>query len=518
MKRALAILAVASMFGFAGLAQFSGSWDLTVGVLPAVTLDTSLTLEYTFSGWVVSSVSSFNDEDGFSNQKFTLSGDLGAISVDAEMAFLPNPTWAVWHAATQTESTAVCPVYDTTISWTNVPAMDYFKATFSVAFAGVDSELLMYQRGYAHDFFEAWDLIDHRDGAPTGYYVWVYDPGYSLGTGFRLKMSGTFNDITITSYTYSNLVETVKLLDSNGCPTIELKGDYKVDGCGQLFSGELVTLEGLQMCCGTTLNAALSIGCYGFDYLYVYVEDIPWVGSLTLSPWVKFTVDSKEFGFCGDIAGLGDCFTVSTVLIWSDEVKAHNEIPNMLEGLAIKEISFSCDFSDCMSFSAGTILYDLKNNAYYTINGPDVPWGIEFYDENEEYIGSMYVCKPDVKYFAWEKFSLSFCGPSCCGGSWTVDTTTYFGKGYEITSWTCTIDANPAPEEGPPSPPASPEKSALKCTPNYGDEVELGTLFGWMMSEVSASVPLTNDISLTLDLGVSFLGVENLDVGFSFQF
>jgi len=515
MKRALALLAACSLFGFVGFAQFSGSWDLTVGLLPAVTLDTSLTLEYTFSGWVFSSVSSFNDADGFSSQKFTLSGNLGAVAVDAEMVFLPGSTWAVWHAATQTVSTTVCPVYDKTYTWTDGPAMDYFKATFSLSFAGVDTELLMYQCGYAHDFFEAWDLIDSRTGAPTGYYVWVYDPGYALGTGFRLKIGSTFNDITITSYTYFNLVETVKLLDTDGCPTITLKGDYKVAGCNILFSSQLVTLEGLSMCCGMTVNAALSIGCYGFEYLYVYVEDIPWVGGLTLTPWVKFTVDAKEFGFCGDIAGLGDCFTVSTVLIWVGE-EAHNEIPNMLEGLAIKEISFTCELSECLSFSAGTILYDLTTNAYYTIDGAAVPWEVAF-TVNEQYIGSLYLCKPDVQYFAWEKFSLSFCGPGCCGGEWTVDTTTYFGKGYEIDAWVCTIDATPAEEEIP-SPPETPTESALKCTPTYGDEVQLGTLFGWMMTEVSASVPLTGDISLTLDLGVSFLGVEYLDVGFSFQF
>ena len=130
------------------------------------------------------------------------------------------------------------------------------------------------------------------------------------------------------------------------------------------------------------------------------------------------------------------------------------------------------------------------------------------------------MCKPSEKYFAWEKFSFSFCGPGCCGGNYEITVDTYFGKGYKIERYFARfVSPTWTPEEEPPSTPKEVgEGVCVVFYPDYGAEFELGTLFGWMETVVSASVPMTADISLTLDLDISFLGVEELGVGFSFQF
>jgi len=90
MKRALALLAACSLFGFAGLAQFSGEWDTTINVLPTLGLEeTSLTLNYTFAGWALTSVSTF-DSTGFASQSFEAEGALGPVEIEASMAFCPG--------------------------------------------------------------------------------------------------------------------------------------------------------------------------------------------------------------------------------------------------------------------------------------------------------------------------------------------------------------------------------------------------------------------------------------------
>jgi len=115
MKRALAILAACSLFGFAGFAQFSGTWEgeiLLVGTdAPSLTSST-LTLDYTFNGWTLTSVSGF-ESDEFSSQKFEASGAFGPIEIEGSMAFNPAATDTIeWECDTQTGSVeATGPVY-----------------------------------------------------------------------------------------------------------------------------------------------------------------------------------------------------------------------------------------------------------------------------------------------------------------------------------------------------------------------------------------------------------------------
>ena len=500
----------------------SGSWDLSLAFLPAIGVDTTLTVEYTVGGWTFASISDFNDADGFANQKFTANGVLGAFTFASEMVFLPSPTWATVHGYTvvQTPSLA-CPIYDTITTYQDGPVMDYSKTSLSVSIAGINAEILVYQRGYAHDVYQAWDLIDPATLLPTDWYFWCYDNGKDLGTGFRAKFAGTVGGMTITSYTYFSLNELWRwnALVTN-CPTMTPRGIfYVLDDCNLGFTKEIITVEDADLCCGMTLNAALTVGCNGFDSLYLYTTGVPFFSGINLSPWIIFTVNSKEFGFCGTFDVPTGCVTLTPTFLWS-EVDAHNDIANTLDGIAIKDITLTCELDECSSFGASVVLYELTDNAFYTIDGPDAVWTIADFDT----AGTWFLCLPNEQYFAWEKFDFSFCGLSCCDNgvdTYTIDATVYFGKGYVIDSYDITVpdpeDTEDAVQVIPGEPPVN-ESSCYTYDPVYGAEFQLDTLFGWMMVEVSASVPVSTDISLTLDLGVSFLGFENLAVGFTFQF
>ena len=593
MKRALAILATCILFGFAGLAQFSGSWDLTLTILPSpLSLESTFTLEYTYANWVFSSTSDFKDT-GFTSLLFSASGTLGPVSIESEMEFLPQAsiTWTYYEL--ETPQTPSCPLKTTVWYWdpnagttgawvdtaVTFPVMNYWETTLSLSFAGLEAELLMYQKGFDEFFGESWwyyDVSPLDDGAGDPEYVttrtkrtsgtpsfdeydydcWSY---VNTGTGWRVKVGGELNGVTLTSYTYFNLTETLDMDTDEGCPQLELKGDYAIaeyGECGVGFTSELITFEGFSICCGATLNAALSIGCTGFDYLFVYVENVPVFSWMNISPWVKFTIDKKEFGFCATPVTAGGCITVSPVF-QMEEDKSHNQIDNKIGGVIIKEISLTCEFSECSSFSATTVLYDLKKNGLLEIDGASVPvrfdiWttddgssilvgsGVPVVDVTKEpapaasitvdnteytYETSLYVCEPIVKYIAWEKFSFSFCGPGCCGGNYEISIDTYFGKKYTL-AWEVKppfpIEVKVETEEGeePLPHPGKPieKQQCLKLDYTLAAEEQLGTLFGWMETDVSASVPISADIKLTLDLNVSFQKIEKLGIGFSFQF
>ena len=94
MKRALAIFAAVSLFGFAGMAQmFSGSWETCLDILPTLGLDsTTLTITYDMAGWAITSVTGFTGGAtglSFTQQDFSVSGTLGALSITGGMNFDP---------------------------------------------------------------------------------------------------------------------------------------------------------------------------------------------------------------------------------------------------------------------------------------------------------------------------------------------------------------------------------------------------------------------------------------------
>jgi len=93
MKRALAILAVCSLFGFGVWAQFSGEWSGEFQILPAGDYGLNsidITLNYTFGDWETGATASYNYVWGFDDLTFEVSGPVGPISLEGSMTFVPS--------------------------------------------------------------------------------------------------------------------------------------------------------------------------------------------------------------------------------------------------------------------------------------------------------------------------------------------------------------------------------------------------------------------------------------------
>ena len=97
MKRCLAAwLILALGVAVASSAQtLSGSWNTTVGITPSpvvLSLDSELIVTYAVSGWSFTS-DTLLDETGWADQRFDISGTLGAVALGSSIDFTPtNPS------------------------------------------------------------------------------------------------------------------------------------------------------------------------------------------------------------------------------------------------------------------------------------------------------------------------------------------------------------------------------------------------------------------------------------------
>ena len=215
MKRALAILAAVSLFGIAGMAQFSGTWETCLSILPApIALDyTTLTITYDMAGWAITSVTEF-DSSGYSQQDFKVSGTLGALSITGGMNFDPTG-----------------PAYES--SWVEA-VLD---------FAGVNFDL----------------LISHTTQTPYYEYCKPTDPAemvYSLGiTADPVSAGLTFVDCCTGIYFYDLLVSFSGLSLCCGV-TYDFEFAFnKVDG----FDYVKFSLNDVfPICCGISFDIAVT--------------------------------------------------------------------------------------------------------------------------------------------------------------------------------------------------------------------------------------------------------------------
>jgi hypothetical protein len=93
MKKALVLsLAAVLGLGFASFAQtLNGSWDTSIIIDPspvAITIESTLTVTYTVSGWSFTSTTSV-DGTGWTQQDFDVTGSLGAFSIGSSLVFDP---------------------------------------------------------------------------------------------------------------------------------------------------------------------------------------------------------------------------------------------------------------------------------------------------------------------------------------------------------------------------------------------------------------------------------------------
>ena len=175
---------------------------------------------------------------------------------------------------------------------------------------------------------------------------------------------------------------------------------------GTEFYSALITLKGIGLCCGISLDAELSFTkAEGFKYLSFSGIEIPLCCGVSLTTTVTFTVDAKTVETGLKFAGIGDaCFTV-----YGDAIPTATGFG--WDGIDIYGWKIKCTLGDCNYVE---FLTALDPSAIEDILG-DI-----FYDPCGEY----------------EYVKMGFCGAGCCGGKYTVDLSIYFGSNggiFDIT-------------------------------------------------------------------------------------
>jgi len=345
MKRALALLAVFGVLAFGQFPAFTGKWDATVCVLPSTSLTSTLTLTTQIAGFDLSGAFRFTG-GGLDRVSFTASGALGPFSLKSGMYFNP-----------------AVPEY----------MGSYLNTSLDFAGLGIGLDVYHWDTDYNSCFFA---------GTCWPFLKW-------LGGDNPCTPSGIFG----MAYALSAKVDplAVKVIFADCCEGIEF---YKA----------ILTLKGLGLCCGISLDAELSfLKEKGFDQLVLSGIEIPLCCGVSLTAKVTFTVDAKTVETGLKFAGIGDaCFTV-----YGDAI----ETGNAWTGIDIYGWKIKCTLGDCNYVE---FLTALNSGAIEDILG-DI-----FYDACGEF----------------EYVKLGFCGPGCCGGQYTVTLSIYFGTNggiFDIT-------------------------------------------------------------------------------------
>jgi hypothetical protein len=339
MKRALALLAVFGVlaFGAPSFPGFSGRWDATVCILPSTSLTSALTLTTNVAGFDVSGYFRFT-ATGIDRVSFTTSGALGPFSLKSGMYFNPG-----------------VPEY----------MGSYLSTSLDFAGLGIGFDVYHWDTDYNASFFAgtSWPFLKWLDGVTP-----CEDPGLF---GMAYVLSTKVDPLA------------VKVIFADCCEGIE-------------FYKSIITLKGLGICCGVSLDAELSfLKEKGFDYLKLSGIEIPLCCGVSLTATVTFTVDAKVVETGLKFAGIGDaCFTV-----YGDAIKTDNA----WTGIDIYGWKIKCALGDCNYVEFLTALN---------------------VDAIERILGDIFLAACGE----YEYVKMGFCGPGCCGGKYTVDLSIYFGS------------------------------------------------------------------------------------------
>jgi hypothetical protein len=161
---------------------------------------------------------------------------------------------------------------------------------------------------------------------------------------------------------------------------------------GTEFYSADITLKGISLCCGISLDAELIFTkAAGFESLSFSGIEIPLCCGVSLTAGVTFTTSGKELSTGFKWGGVADtCFTV-----YGDALGSYNA----WYGIEIYGWKIRCSLGDCNYVEFLTALdpdYFISNNI------------VDFQGNEFEYM------------------KLGFCGAGCCGGKYTVDLAVYF--------------------------------------------------------------------------------------------
>ena len=337
MKRALAVLL--AFAGFTAFAQFpavTGKWDATLCILPNITLTSSLTLTTNIAGFDVSGMFRFTGT-GLDRVSFTAKGAFGPLSVKSGMYFKPSvPEWMG----------------------------GYLNTSLDFAGLGIGFDVYHWDTDYGDCFFAegCWPYLKWLDGDNPCPQTNTYGMAYVL--------SAKVDPVS------------AKIVFADCCEGIE-------------FYKSILTLKGLGLCCGISLDATLTMKKTGFDSLVLEGIEIPLCCGVSLTAKVTFTVDAKTVETGLKFAGIGDaCFTV-----YGDAIKTGNA----WTGIDIYGWKIKCTIGDCNYVEFLTALN---------------------VDAIEGILGDIFLAGCGE----YEYMKFGFCGAGCCGGKYTVDLGLYFGS------------------------------------------------------------------------------------------
>jgi hypothetical protein len=350
MKRALALLVVFGVlaFGAPSFPGFSGRWDMSIRLLPApISLTSTLTLNTNIAGFVWSGSFRFTAA-GLDRVSFTTSGALGPFSLKSGMYFNPG-----------------VPEY----------MGSYLSTSLDFAGLGIGFDVYHWDTDYNANFFAGgpWPSLRWLDGDNP-----CPDPGLF---GMAYVLSTKVDPLA------------VKLIFADCCEGTE-------------FYRAIITLKGLGICCGISVDAEVSfVKEGGFDYLRLSGIEIPLCCGVSLTATVTFTVDAKTVETGLKFAGIGDaCFTV-----YGDAIPTATGFG--WAGIEIYGWRIRCTLGDC--------------NYVEFLTALDV-------DAIEGILGDIFLAACEE----FQYIQMGFCGPGCCGGRYTVDLSIYFGANggiFDIT-------------------------------------------------------------------------------------
>lgn len=238
----------------------------------------------------------------------------------------------------------------------------------------------------------------------------------------------------IQSYTLFSIIA--------GFPPLSLKINLADCCTGISFRDATLSLVDVPICCGLSYDAELYFTKMGFGYFETAVE-LEICCGISVEVATRFTVDHKTVTITPKWNGMGQaCF-----VLYGNVVTGQNLWE--IGGIEIYGYKIRCDLSSCSYVEFMTALDVTKLEDL--LDDPKLFEGDEF-----------------------EYWKLGFCGPGCCGGTWSLALATYF-------------------------------------------QAE-GSLFGLTRIKGDLSAPIMANFDLRLSLGVTVGGGTELAVGWSFRF
>ena len=279
------------------------------------------------------------------------------------------------------------------------------KVTFEVRDWNTDDLLLSHTvtgefEVYYYD--DATDTVILTFGADT--YLWQYFNNYLVTNNI------TFPGPVYMYYTIDPAdVEATFLFPSYMTYTLTMAADpfsatiVFDDVCtGIQFKEATLTMSGISLCCGVTYDAELAFNkCEGFEYLKFSINDVfPICCGISFDIAVTFTTDAKTISLTPKLASIGEaCFE-----LYADLVSEGGENADLyLNAIRVDGWKIRCEIADCNYVE------------YVSFLSPDKAEDYGYEDVFEE--------------GEFEYMKLGFCGPGCCGGTWTVDISVYFDNG-----------------------------------------------------------------------------------------